>query len=137
MLRGDHRRNGFAIHDTTEWDRLRVGLPVIHAAAHVGVEGQITAFEQDLPSTWRRDGGFLKAEVGQLGLPLRSGSKDDVAGLCFGHIDTSIARVEWMPYGKNSVSTADDDARKRRRINQQRLTSHHHTAEGTVFAQIA
>ena len=38
MFRGDHRRNGFALHDTTERNRLRIRFPVIHPAAHVGIE---------------------------------------------------------------------------------------------------
>jgi hypothetical protein len=38
MLRGDHRRHGFAFHDSAERDRLGIRFPVIHPAAHVGVE---------------------------------------------------------------------------------------------------
>jgi hypothetical protein len=48
-----------------------------------------TGPKQNLPGARRRDRGFLKAEVGQLGLTLRSGSKDDLAGFCCGHSDTS------------------------------------------------
>ena len=38
MLRRDHRRNGFALHDTTEWHRRRIRFPLIHPAAHVWIE---------------------------------------------------------------------------------------------------
>ena len=94
MLRGDHRRHGFALHDPAERDRLRIRFPVIHAHAHVRVERQILHPKQNLPGAWRRDRGFLVAEIGQLGSPLRSGSKHYLEGFSLGHIDTSIACVD-------------------------------------------
>ncbi len=86
VVRGDHRGNGFAGHDAAERDRRLVRLAVVHPAAHVGIERQILHPQQNLPGTWRRDRGLLQAEVGEPGLPLRSGGKDDLAGLGCGHV---------------------------------------------------
>src|SRR5262249_6955431 len=66
--------------------RRRVRLAVVHPAAHVGVEREILHLEQDLPGTGRRDRGFLQAEVGESGLPLRAGGKHDLAGPGCGHV---------------------------------------------------
>ncbi len=76
MLRGDHRRNGFASHDTTKRDRRRIRLPIIHLTAHAGVERKILDPKQHLPRACR-DRSFLNAEVGRLIFTSRSGSKDD------------------------------------------------------------
>jgi hypothetical protein len=54
-------------------------LSVIHAPAHVRVEGKIPEAQQDLPGTRRRDCDFLGAEVGQLGFAVRSRSENDLS----------------------------------------------------------
>jgi hypothetical protein len=91
MLRGDHRRNGFAIHDTTEQDRLRIRFPVIHTAAHIRVERKILHAEQNLSRTRRRDRGFLKTEIAWLRAAVRSCSEDYLASDFFGHVDFSFS----------------------------------------------
>src|SRR5262245_25395621 len=93
MLRGDHRPNGFAFHYTTERDRLRIRFPVIHPAAHVGVERQILDPKQNLSGARRRDCDFLKTKVAWLRAALRPGSKDDLAGFYFVHVGTSKASL--------------------------------------------
>jgi len=80
------------------------GGEIIHPAAHIGVEREIPDPQQNLPGTRRRDRGFLKSEVGQLGLPARSGSQDDLAGSCIGHVDISLPRGEGAVCGSRSAS---------------------------------
>ena len=85
MIGRDHFGDALAGHHLADPDRLGVGLPVVHPAAHVGVEGEVERPHQD-PARWRlRHRGLLQAEVGRLRGALRSGGKDDLADGGFAH----------------------------------------------------
>jgi len=87
MFRDEDPRNGFPTHDVAEPDRGRIGFPVIHPAAHIGVERQVLSFEQKLSGNGRRDRGFFQAEVRQLRSALRAGGEDDLMGNRVRHVD--------------------------------------------------
>jgi hypothetical protein len=79
MIGCDHLRDGFTDHRIPNLQRFSVGLSVIHAPAHVGVEGKILDAQQNLPETRCGNCGFLKTEVGQLGFAIRSCSENDLS----------------------------------------------------------
>jgi hypothetical protein len=89
MVGGEHLRHRVTRHDLAERERRRVGLPVIHQEAHVGVERQVLHPKEQLPGTRGRDRGVFQAEVGHVRRALRARGEDDVACHRKSHIDTS------------------------------------------------
>src|SRR5216684_925689 len=57
---------------------FRIGLAVIHPAAHIRIQRKILHAEQNLSGPRRRDPDFLETEVGQSRFAARSSSEDDL-----------------------------------------------------------
>ncbi len=89
MVGGEHLRHRFTRHDLAERERRRVGLPVIHKEAHVGVERQVLHPKEQLPGSRGRERGVFQAEVGHVRRALRARGEDDVTCHRERHIDTS------------------------------------------------
>ena len=76
-----------------------------------------------MPGAWRRNRGFLTAEVGQLGLPLRSGGKDDLENAGATWVDepvvvdknliSSRTPADLAPFAKAMVQFLDGDVKAR------------------------
>jgi hypothetical protein len=108
ILRGHHFAGTAADHDVAEVDRGGVGLGVVHAAAHVGVEREPVVLHQHLVVARLRDLGFLEAEVAFLDPGRGAAGEDDAlvlfhfvflagAGLKVGAGDTAILCLIFQP----------------------------------------
>src|SRR5271170_2529539 len=93
MARGDDDGHGLTRHDTAERGRRLVRLAIVHPAAHIGIEREILHPQQNLPVARSWQYGFLKAEVGELGLPLGPGDEDDLAGFACEHINYLLSGI--------------------------------------------
>jgi len=87
MLRGEHLGDRLAGHDIAELNRVGIGFPVVHPAAHVRVERQVLHAEEQLPGRRLRQGYLLQPEIGQLRPAFRPGGEDDLSGDC--HVEVS------------------------------------------------
>ena len=77
-------RHRAAFHHAADRHRRRIGRPVAHAPAHIGIERQPDRAQQDLALAGRRHRVILDAEVGRLGLA--DGARDQNDALCrLGH----------------------------------------------------
>ena len=83
----DHLADGAAFHHAIDRHRLRIGRPVAHAAAHVGIERQPDGAQEDFSGARCRNGAILKAEVGGFGFADGTGCEDDAFAL--GHDGSS------------------------------------------------
>ena len=73
-----------AFHHAADRHRLRIGRPVAHAPAHIGIERQPDRAQQHLASAGGRHGIFLDAEVGRFGFTDGAGSQNDAFALGHG-----------------------------------------------------
>src|SRR6185295_14104511 len=73
IVRDQHVRHGFPGHHVANLQWLGIRLTVVHAAAHVRVEGEVLDLEQKLPGCRCRDRGLFEAESRELRPALWSG----------------------------------------------------------------
>ena len=84
IVRGDHLAHRAAFHHAADRHRRRIGRPVAHAPAHIGIERQPDGAQQHLALAGRRRRVFLDAEVGRLGLADGARDENDAFGLGHG-----------------------------------------------------
>src|SRR6266853_1419600 len=96
IVRNEYMRHALPGHHLSDLERRGIRLTLVHAAAHVRVEGEVLHLEQKLHGGRCRDRRVLEAEVGQLGLALRASRENDLLPTRCCHVDASTFSLSEM-----------------------------------------